>query len=196
MSDHMMLDLETLSTSNRAALLQVGIAVFDPLGDCVTHSCEWNVDVSSCVAMGGEVDDGAIRFWLLQPDAARRVVAADPVMTISHVLADMERWYHGCTAAWSNGAAFDLSIMEFYFRAQSIRCPWSHRAQRDTRTLWALARDMGWQRPERGPTAHTAMADAVAQALDVQSAWRYIANAPACAALAALPEGAPAGLDL
>jgi hypothetical protein len=61
-----------------------------------------------------------------------------------------------------------------------MKTPWPYSACRDTRTLFDMAERLaGWKRDTSAPIAHTAQADAVAQAKDVQAAW------------AALPRFAP-----
>ena len=170
-----MVDLETCSTTPRAALLQAGWAVFDPAGEGVAHAQEFNVNIDSCMRLGGEVSDGTVRFWLDQPQEARASVAKAGV-PVRYALEQLVFEYNktGCESIWSNGATFDIVIIEHYMRALSIDPPWRFYQHRDTRTLWAVAEAKGGWRREKGVVAHTAMADCVAQVAAVQGAWRHL----------------------
>jgi hypothetical protein len=64
-----------------------------------------------------------------------------------------------------------VPVLASAYRALGLREPWDYGRVRDTRTLFALAAELaGWEKPRR-ETAHTALADAVAQAEDVRGAY-------------------------
>lgn len=173
-----MIDLETLSTSKQPLLLQAGWCVFDPAGQgLVETSPNHNINIDSCLPLGGEISDGTLRFWLTQAPQARESVAA-PGADVREVLTRLSLDYqrHGCRGVWSNGSCFDVVIVEHYMSRLGLTPPWKFWDIRDTRTLWALAETMGWRR-DKGTVAHTAREDAVAQALQVQAAWAWVRGA-------------------
>jgi len=174
-----MLDLETLSTEPNAAIVQIGVAAFDPDGTEVdpANCREW------CVAMepGAAVDHATLRWWIQQSEAARRAVFVEHPYSLGSALLNFD-YYCKCypeASLWSHGDKRDRtrhrtsSWLESAYRSLVLTIPWDYRRVRDTRTLFWLAERRGWKRPQRD-TAHTAMADAVAQALDVQSAMEVL----------------------
>jgi hypothetical protein len=181
MANHMMLDLETLATTPRAAVMQVGLAIFNPDGgyidttdDTAMQPVEVNVDVQSCISNGGEVSGDTVRWWLLGTQATRASVAAQGVPINDALFAIKKAWsQYDCKFVWAHGSVFDVPIVEYYARRLGIPVPWMYWQIRDTRTLFDIAECLGWVKEKR-PTAHTAAADAVAQAQDVQAAVAFI----------------------
>lgn len=175
---HHMLDLETLSTAPNAAILQIGFARFDPLGTGVTDTFERTVSLDSCLQVGLKIDGDTFAWWLSQSEAARRSVITDS-QPLARVLTDLNVWLGYLNleipenVIWSHGAAFDVPILASAYRAYGYKEPWDHRLVRDTRTLFWLVAQRGWEKSKH-ETAHTALADAVAQVADVQSAYRWL----------------------
>ena len=174
----LMIDLETLATTPRAAVLQAGWCVFE-LNAGLTSAAtvtgnQVNVDLDSCRRAGGEFSDSTIRWWLNRPKETQASVAA-PGIPISNALTLLfDAYAQGrCSTVWAHGSVFDLPIVEHYARACGLPVPWRFWNVRDTRTLFAAAEATEWSRP-MAETAHTALADAVSQARDVQSAWAWV----------------------
>ena len=61
-----MLDLETLSTRNDAAIISIGLVKFDQNG--VIDSQGWALDFSKVT---GHIDPGTVKWWMEQSDMAR-----------------------------------------------------------------------------------------------------------------------------
>lgn len=174
MSNALMIDLETLSTQKNAAVLQAGWCMFDPQSDDISYKYEQNVCADSCLSLDGHVSDSTVRWWLNGTPEARQSVSK-PGRVIFEVLKELVRDYRGlnCTSVWSNGSCFDIVILEHYFSRLGMAPPWKFWDIMDTRTLWATATQMGWSR-KKDVVAHTALDDAVAQAIQVQSAMAFI----------------------
>lgn len=173
---NLMIDGETIATTGLPIFIQLGACVFDDEAGTVGEGFQLNISVDSCVKFGAVVDQGAFEFWLLQPEAARRSVIAKPRVTIEHALGWLQTFYalHGPERVWSQGLTFDVSHLERYFERVGWAAPWRYSAPRDTRTLYELAERFGdWERPTR-ETAHTALADARAQAQDCLDAMRAL----------------------
>lgn len=180
-----MVDLETLSTRPTAVILQIGAVHFDPRGGAVPtdgpDTFEVNVDLDSCLRAGLAADDRTFRWWLGQSDPARAGVAV-PGISLMAALWKFQDWLGVPSMVrmpddfelWSNGSSFDVPILENAYHALDRLPPWGHRAARDCRTLFKLAESLAsWEKPKR-EVAHTGLADAVAQALDVQDAHRAL----------------------
>ena len=148
--------------------------MFEPDGEGIGHTRQVNVDVDSCMRLGGETSDGTVRWWLEQSPQARASVAK-PGVDICNVVAVLVEDFkaHGCRQVWAHSPSFDCVILEHYMRALGVVAPWKFWDLMDTRTLFAMAAAVGWIRV-RHPTAHTALDDAIAQARDVQAAWKHI----------------------
>jgi exodeoxyribonuclease VIII len=168
----LMIDLESMSTKRNARIIQAGWAGYEPAGMEVLLGGQMNVDSDSCV--GGHVSDQTFKWWLLQSEAARQSVAKLGVH-IRDALTSMFYYYRAfqCKAVWSNGATFDIVIVEHWADHYGMKVPWKFYEHRDTRTIFDEAAAMGWVR-ERSEVAHTAQADSIAQARQVQSAKHWI----------------------
>jgi exodeoxyribonuclease VIII len=175
-----MVDLETMSTGPGAAIIQIGAVTFDPTGDYVdvTGGFEKNVSLDSCIRAGLAIDESTVAWWMQQSDMARTAVMTEP-RSLRDALGDLTYWLGFVNmlepdiTLWSHGLAFDVPILENAYQALGFRAPWGHRVGRDTRTLFWLAGERGWSAPNH-VVAHTGLADAVAQAQDVQSAYRIL----------------------
>ena len=60
----LMLDLETLGTSNNALITQIGACYFDRYSGKLGKQFLENIQIQDGLNKGFEVDEGAIRFWL------------------------------------------------------------------------------------------------------------------------------------
>lgn len=174
--NQMMLDLETFGTSGSAFVVQIGACIFNEetgLG----VSAQWDLRGETVAALGGEMDFGTVIWWLAQSEEARKSIIShkDRRVSMTFALEALTQMYYDnvCQGVWSHGATFDIPILSGYYARAGLRTPWSYSRARDTRTEFAKAERYGWERPER-PTAHKAMADAIAQAEDTVNALRYI----------------------
>lgn len=135
---HVMLDLETLSSSKDAAIIQVAAVVFDP--STGEHMAQFDAVSSDLV---GRVNPKTVAWWMQQKQAAKlgARISSEGIPT-KRVLADFIEWFRGLgpvEAIWSHGATFDLPVMCSALAACDLEQPWHYRAERDTRTLYALA---------------------------------------------------------
>jgi exodeoxyribonuclease VIII len=169
----MMLDLETAGTGPTAAIIQIGAVVFaldDPL---TSWTFERTVALQSSLFAGGSVDVATIDWWCNRPIETQEAVANQAVTLLS-ALTGFTDWFNeqqDPIYLWANGAAFDPPILESAYRSLGLPVPWKYSLVRDTRTLYQLATDLaGWVKPMR-KTAHTALADAIAQTEDVRGAY-------------------------
>jgi exodeoxyribonuclease VIII len=165
-------------------VVQVGAAVHDTAGRVVGH-CQVNVDINSCLELGARFDHDTLAWWTEQP-GLKAVIGHPSRFPIRHALEVLSRLHrlHRPRRVWSHGASFDLPILGWYLDRLGMEAPWDYRDIRDTRTLFETAAFFGWERPQR-ETAHTALADASAQAQDVAAALTHLEVARAQARLSA-----------
>lgn len=164
---HFMIDLETLSTSPNATITQIGVVAFDRHG-VKDEGLRIDVDPEEQIQAGQDVSWSTIEWWLNQSDAARDGLTGPPRrLTMSQALRMTSEYFERYCGdpwkrrAWSNGAGFDVVIMEGAYRRYKALCPWNFSRVRDVRTLAALCPNVERVQPE---VAHDALSDAIAQA--------------------------------
>ena len=168
MAKHLMVDLETLATSPNAQILTIGAVTFNPNGYEVYNEFYLRVDVDSCSTLDTYVDDSTIKWWADQ-DKAAQDEAFDPSNRVD-IKEAMDKFYKFCMGSsrfWSHGAAFDIVILEHYFRKLGKPYPWNFWDVRDTRTLF----DLGFDPDMPQGSKHDALQDAIRQAVGVQNIY-------------------------
>ena len=183
MSNHLVVDLETMGRSTTAAIIEIGAVVFDPEGDLLSlEEMNWSgdkfysrVSLDSSLAAGLTTDPSTISWWLVQCDEARKEAAAaiEQGINIKSVLGAFATWTRGAKVIryWSHGASFDLPILEYAYQRVGYHSPFDFRLMRDTRTLFELA-DVKYKGPQEG--GHTALRDAWCEANAIQRAWQSL----------------------
>ena len=189
-----MLDMETGGMAPGSVILIIGAVAFDPHGDEVPTSGGWTfyrrVDMGTCMAVGLTFDHETLSWWMGQAAKARKeAFTAMPRTSINAALLDFNKWFREVTPLkggttgrssslgqiWSHGAGFDVVLFEAALRAAGLGPPpWEFRNVRDTRTLFDVAGLEGKRTVPKVP--HHALHDAIAQAEDVQRAYRRIGS--------------------
>lgn len=165
---HFMLDLETLSTETNAVVTQIGLVPFNRDG-IVDEGLRINVDPEEQIRHGRHASWSTIEWWLRQSDGARasitavqdRAAVGEALMLVNRYFAEHAGSDPWAPRVWSNGAGFDVPIMESLYKRSRSKCPWNFSRVRDVRTLAALCPDVRRVDPE---IAHDALSDAIAQA--------------------------------
>jgi DNA polymerase III epsilon subunit-like protein len=169
MKNHIMLDLETLSTQTNATILTIGAVRFDPLGnDPIEEKDKLYIRVSleDSGNLGMHIDDGTIEWWSKQSQEAQdEAFTEEGRIPVVDAFTQLHKFSWGASCFWSNGAGFDIVVCDTYYNALNRAAPWKYWAIRDVRTYFDLGID-----PNMPPvTAHNAVEDAVAQAIGVQN---------------------------
>jgi hypothetical protein len=163
MTAHIMLDLETLASTEDAAIIQIAAVAFDPVSGEIAS--EFSVHVRH---PSGRIDPGTV-FWWMQQAAAPTVAKACEASTYDTkgALVAFASWVVGqgeIGGVWSFPASFDLPVLSSaYARENAGPKPWHYRAERCARTVLALAGFKGKDRPDvpapEGYQAHDALSD-------------------------------------
>lgn len=217
--NHVMLDLETLSTRSDAAIIQIAAIAFDI--DTGELGPRFNAYVNESCLVGakvGHIDVSTVGFWMRQkfgPTLGATITDEDEQRGLAEALNEFDQWFanlaedtceHDATpvvelsediSLWSHGAGFDIPILaSAYARAEVGDVPWHYRAPRDTRTLFALAPG-GMPRPPKDATReHDAQYDCEYQISQVVEAWGQVRLAKALLAdVEALRSGVESHLD-
>ena len=163
-----MLDLETMGTSPRAAIIAIGAVAFDletgELGDTFYSV----VDLNSSIEAGGIVDASTILWWMGQSEAARLAILnpdSPGGWLLRNALGRFNVWMgqfeYKSVKLWGNGAGFDNVILRSAYEMTKTHVPWMHYNDRCYRTAKALLPTV---RVEREGVHHNALDDAVYQA--------------------------------
>jgi exodeoxyribonuclease VIII len=161
---HIMVDLETMSTANNAAIVSIGATVIDFIvADRKKESFYCNVNLADCIKQGLVVDGDTTMWWLSQSKEAIAALTAPPPISLALALTQFKSWsdtFGGTIKLWGNGAGFDNTILRSAYEAVNIRCPFEFYNDRCYRTLKNIYPDVKMQRQG---THHNALDDARSQ---------------------------------
>lgn len=178
---HIMVDLETMSSSPRAAIVSIGAVEFSNLG--LGREFYVNVELQSSLDYGLEIDGATVGWWLRQEPAAQQRLL-DPTPQPLHLALDAFHVFLGETGAefvWSKPADFDLAILHSAYRAKGHACgsigerPWDRRKGRCMNTFLHTVQVLGVE-PTLPPNglAHDALSDSKYQAQVIVSALQQL----------------------
>lgn len=126
----LMIDIETCGKKPGCAVLSIGAVYFDRKG---------NIGEQFYASMGfsalsyGNADVDTMRWWSQQSEQARTDAFGgtdDP----REVAQRFAKFIRSDALPWGNGSVFDITILEAWFDAVGIRCPWKFWNVRDVRT--------------------------------------------------------------
>jgi hypothetical protein len=169
---HVMLDLETWGTGNKAAIISIGACKFDE--NEIIDSFHVGVDPVSCQTFGLEIDADTLLWWMdPERDEARREWLKLERIDLPSALLGFELWCKSSPeviAIWGNGSTFDNVITRSAYEATGQTYPISFRQDRCYRTM----RDLTDTPMVREGTHHNALSDAISQAKHLQAIWRKL----------------------
>ncbi len=194
---HIMIDIETLSIKNNAAILSIGAVLFDlslphfhaeqavqsQLDQAAGHNKLETLDFFySVIDMADynsnkafDIDYSTVKWWLSQDYVAQQELLTRD-KTIFQALSEFTYWCrktlndNDIMLPWSHGAVFDIPIIEHALGNYSIIIPWKYSNIRDTRTLFDVANE---PLPKHS-MPHHALWDAYYQAKHVHYCWRKL----------------------
>jgi len=154
--NNIMIDIETLGTSNNALITQVGACYFDRQTGIIGDKFSMNVQIQDGLNNGFEVDAGAIKFWLEHtPTFLKEAVP------VKEMLGKLREFISKKTLIWSH-ATFDAVILKNAYRRFKEKTPFSFRNVRDIRTLVDLAH-IKYKKKEGDDKSHDALEDCIYQ---------------------------------
>jgi len=157
-----MLDLETMSSGNNAAIVAIGAVMFDATELETLRPFYQTVDLESCQKWGLEISGSTVMWWLEQDEAARKALKENPApRPLEEVLSNFREWFGGDKPIWGNGATFDNVILRNAYNACHMRAPWGYRSDRCYRTLKNMY--PGVEQPPANEKKHHAYEDAMWQ---------------------------------
>jgi exodeoxyribonuclease VIII len=164
--DNVSLDLETMGTGPRAAIVAIGAAAFDLETGQLGQIFYLVVDLKSSVKAGLEMDADTIMWWMKQSVEVRAAIYPENRVTLLEALGYFSRWFIDIAGkdakVWGNGATFDNVVISSAYKACGLDRPWSFRNDRCYRTVRALHPEVA--DAPTGGTKHNALDDARYQA--------------------------------
>jgi len=167
-TQHFMLDIETLSQDTRvASVVSIALVAFRPGGGIQRESL-WILDPDD--QPNRKADFATIQWWMKQrPEAAahwaipsRRTPTLQALKELSWgvnpVIYGPGTWDQAIW--WGNSPNFDETIMTGLYKEFSVAPPWKFREWRDVRTIREFLKDKSF--PEN-PNLHNPLADCRAQ---------------------------------
>lgn len=169
--DSIMLDLETMSTANNAAIASIGMFKFDSrtvqeFKDILPEQkFEQIVSLKSSQEHGLHICGDTVLWWMKQDGAAQmRLQDGAPLpvaLSNANRFIDRDDYY-----LWGNGATFDNVILRNAYKAANIKFPLPYRQDMCYRTMKNYFREFASYVPYG--TKHDALYDAITQGLHLQ----------------------------
>jgi hypothetical protein len=177
---HIMLDNETLDTTENAALIQIGGVPFElKSGGRVLNdkALDLSISLDGNLAYGRSVSGDAVAWWLKEAEAGRRKMAeaiehglplSTAMVQLSNWVKELEKEYGEIEGVWAHGITFDLPQIYRAYSQTGIKVPWHYTKARDTRTIYSLIG--GAPKVAGVGTAHSAVDDCIYQICQLQVA--------------------------
>lgn len=185
-----MIDIETLDIVPTAAILSVGMVVFEAETYEIYAKKMWRV--TDGIKSGGSINPETINWWMHQDQAAREASFPDKSgnyvdgqmgYRLSQVLYDISDQinYHKRTNQfryiWARGPQFDITILEESYRRLNKQIPWRYDDVRDQRTIVSLV-DSAFTKITRAGTAHNPLDDCLNQITQLKITLNLISGKP------------------
>jgi len=166
-----MLDLETLATSPKSVVYEVGLVVFDcnvlpNVNVEIRETYLWRLHTRD---QGKREINPDTLEWMKKTEGradAYLTALADGVSMRDFLsgFVDLAIWNQH-PLVWAQGTDFDFPILEDMLRGDGYAVvPWAYRHKRDLRTLTSIAKALGWKDKSETKVEHSALVDAHAQA--------------------------------
>lgn len=158
---HLMIDLETLGKTSESVILSIGAVAFDMDG---TVGPEFEIfPIVDSQMNHRKVEWSTIQWWMKQEEPARfGIVDANRHATLDQCLESLSMF---CRTnldekfrVWSNGASFDIAMMNLAYAQAQMETPWNYHNQMDCRTMVYMSQ-ISTKKYESSGTKHDAVDD-------------------------------------
>lgn len=176
---HIMLDIETLSTTSNSLVLSIGAVPFDLKSVYKPHGVHLTLNWQEQLDLGREVSESTLRFWLNQSSGARKAVLSGTGSKLKPALtklsAMIEKHLDRDSGIWGKGPDFDVVIVNSLFKAAKMPTPWKFWQSRDVRTALMYSEAFDTKEPI-SHISHNALSDAIYQATQVRKFLNFVKN--------------------
>lgn len=137
--DDLMVDIETMGTSNDAALVSVAAVFFNLQTEAIGPSFCQNINLITSCRHGGVIEPSTCLWWMRQSERARSTVF-NAALDVRDVLRELAIWIGNngdlkTVRPWGNSNRFDLGILESAYKRVHMPVPWFWSNERDFRTV-------------------------------------------------------------
>lgn len=175
--EHVVIDIETLSTKKDALILSIGAVAMEDNG-FFCGKFYMPINMQSCIDRNFSVDADTLKWWMGQDKKARNILVKEQenANDIDSALMAFTNWCSGIKEKstklhwWGNGSEFDIALLESAFtRCGFSSFPWKHWEVMSMRVISYmneyLMLDVTREEPD---IKHNALSDAEAEALFIR----------------------------
>jgi hypothetical protein len=161
--NHVMIDLETMSTRANAAIVSLGACKFT-FETGITDEFLVNIDLKSCHDVGLHISKDTVEWWKKQPKEAMNAWKIDP-QPIQLALTELNNFIGNDSKqfCWCQGASFDFPILHSAYTACNIQWGTKYWNEMCSRTVFNLLGIRNDKIRKNQTGNHTALADALSQ---------------------------------
>jgi len=158
---HLMLDLEALGKTCDSVILSIGAVAFDMDGTVGPEFEKFpKVDEQF---VNRKIEWSTIQWWMSQEQTARMTITEAPrSQSLVNCLIDLKQFCEDNLdekfKVWSNGASFDIAMLNHAYSQCGMETPWTYRNQLDCRTMVYLSK-ISTKKFESSGTKHNAIDD-------------------------------------
>lgn len=134
-----MVDIETFGTDSNAVIVSISAVKFDLVTGQIGEMFEYALDMKEQVKNGAIMDADTVMWWLSQSKEAQDMLTNLNKDTVYVVLKEFNAFCIDTNGIWGNGATFDNVIIRNLYARSGIPFVVGFWADRDVRTLVALA---------------------------------------------------------
>lgn len=167
-SIEIMIDLETLGTSNKAPVVSIGCVAFD--GKVIYDQLYLTLNLKEQIDIQKRlVDADTLQWWFSQSNDVRAVFKENKkgvVESLTELTQFINKFEAKKVYVWGNGANFDITILESLYKDFELKVPWKYGKIMDLRTIRRFLG--GNEKIKVEGVKHNALSDALAQAKYLQ----------------------------
>jgi len=176
--NHIMIDIETMATTQGAAIVSIGAVRFD-LERRIKYGGEFYRELA-WKKQNREICKKTVEWWKLQildnTEMKQVLCGTDNLDEVLPELSSFISEYSRSSGAhiWSNGPSFDIAILEHAYNEAMVEPAWEYWKLMDCRTARYLCNDKrgGWQARQR--IAHNAISDCKQQISELLNCHRVL----------------------
>ena len=159
----LMIDLETLATSFDCVIITLGAVRFNRQDNDIVSELYLRIDPEQDRKTSQETLD-----WWETKESKAEAFSSEGRITLSEALDRLTEFAKDAERVWSQGANFDIPVLENAYNQLNKEIPWNYWNVRDTRTMYDLCHKIF---PKND---HNALEDAKQQASNIQFVFRAL----------------------
>lgn len=176
MAKHIMVDIETMGSSDIAAILSIGAVSFNYDNKDNWKEFYHTISLEDNFRHQRIVESATLEWWLMQSTKAREeLISIENRKPYYYVMNDFIKFVKDNTSKkstiWANGTNFDLRLLDSAFKDFDMKRPWSYKQEMDMRTIRHLdstflvnSNNWSYLKSDNKDILHNALEDAKLQA--------------------------------